>query len=142
MTKKILLGSMESDAPGDIVTLLGAAGVAQYETLQTKRGATGAKTTDYYQVPTGYELIMTNLYIWSSVAGSDAVIGYGDNAVAAGSTAPTNAVGLSTSLVLGNSAAKIIERVPVCLVIPAGKYPYVYSAGSAHIMVSGFQHRT
>lgn len=142
MTKKILLGAMDSDAPGDIITLLGGPPGTQYESLQTKRGPTGAATTDYYQVPTGYELVITKVYLNCSVAGGITVIGYGDAAVAAGVSAPTNAVGLTPYSLLVVATGNVLVEVPVCLVVPAGKYPYAYDSVTTGIMVSGFLHRT
>lgn len=142
MTKKIILGSMESDAPADIVTLHGAVTANKYETLQTKRTATGEAGADYYQVPTGYELVITNVSLRGTV-GETAVVtlGYGDNAVASGSVAPINAVGLCTSGILATTAVNAIEQISVCLKVPAGKYPYFLGWTVADIMVSGFLHR-
>jgi hypothetical protein len=142
MTKKIILGSMESDAPGDIITLLGAPPNGQYETLQTDRAGTGGATTNYYQVPTGYKLVITSICFNCIAAGSGIVIGYGGGAVAAGVTAPTNAVGLTSQLLLKVGTANVMEQVPVCLIVPAGKYPYGYGVGSVDVMASGFLQRT
>lgn len=141
MTKKITIGSMESDAPGDIVSLLGAVN-NQYETLQSNRTATGGVTTNYYQVPTGYSLVITNLYLKAGLAGNAPVIGYGDDAKAAGAVAPTNAVGLTTTNVITIEATSKIEKVPVFIVVPAGKYPYMYAVGAVELMATGFLLRT
>lgn len=142
MTKKIIIGAMESDAPGDIVTLLGYAALYYYETLQSKRTATGAPTTNYYQVPSGYELIITHVIITPGSAGDSAVFGYGDNAVALGDAAPTNAVGLTTNNNLVGPTASTPERYSVCFVVPGLKYPYMRGSAAAHIMATGFLHRT
>jgi hypothetical protein len=142
MTKKIILGAMESDAPSDIITLSGYLTATKYESLQINRTSNGLATTNYYQVPTGYSLVITEIHFVGDTAGDTAVIGYGDDAVAMGDTAPTNAVGLTPNSLLVAEVAYRRQEIPVCLIVPASKYPYVFGVAGISIQASGFLHRT
>ena len=142
MTKKILLGAMDSDAPGDIITLLGGPPGTQYESLQTKRGPTGAATTELLPGAHGLRVVITKVYLNCSVAGGDYCNWLrrrrrrrrGVRSYQRGRINPLPLLVVAT----GN----VLVEVPVCLVVPAGKYPYAYDSVTTGIMVSGFLHRT
>lgn len=141
MTKRIILGSMESDAAEGVISLLAKPTASQYETFQISRGGKGEATTNYYQVPTGYELVITAVQFVSITGTTYPIIGYGDTAVANGTAAPTNAVGLNPEKGFVSAVADTVFLWPTRLGVPAGKYPYVYMGGSGAIILYGFLRR-
>lgn len=77
------------------------------------------------QVTAGKTLYITRLHLQVDNVGSNFDIGYGDDGVAAGAAAPTNAVGVLTNY-KGNSTTKL-EPIELTIPIPAGKFPYLKS---------------
>ncbi len=142
MTKKILLGAMDSDAPGDIIALSGALTGTKYQSLQATRSGDGSASTNYYQVQAGYEYIITSIHFIGGTVGTMVILGYGDDAVAMGDTPPTNAVGLTPSSMLVTEVSYRRMEVPLCFIVPAGKYPYIFGQAGISIQVFGFLHRT
>ena len=97
-----------------------------YKTLESPVG------TDY-QVTAGYTLYITKIVWGSSTAGSQIKqFGYGDDGIAEGAAAPTNAVVLIPFFLQGSTTA--LAELEGIWTIPSGKYPYF----QANTALSGF----
>jgi hypothetical protein len=77
-----------------------------------------------YQVPASNTFYITKLDVHGIGNNNTlAVIGYGDNGVADGTTAPTNAVEVTGQYY--SSGTEDVAQLSVLIPIPAQKYPYV-----------------
>jgi hypothetical protein len=113
---------------------------AHYETFQTKRGAAGGASVNYYQVPAGKILYIVHIYFTSYPGDGWITLGYGDDAVAEGAVAPTNGVALFPPWALAAYEAGKWYDIPMFAAIPAGKYPYLYGeAGKCGARITGVE---
>lgn len=90
-----------------------------------------------YQVATGKVFYLTRIFLNSQTAGIQHTVGYGDDAVAEGTTAPTTPVyqiGNNTTSTLQATTANITQEFKCYASMPAGKYPFVrkYISGNGH----------
>lgn len=92
----------------------------RYMTLESPVG------TDYV-VTAGYTLYMTFVIPNPSTAGHGIVVGYGNDGVADGTSAPTGWVQLTERLYGSNTGVGWQVLIP----IPAGKYPCIKAVGGA-----------
>ncbi len=112
----------------------------RYESFQTRRGAAGAATTDYYVVPAGKKLYVVHIYFTSYPGDGWITIGYGDDAKAEGAVAPTNGQALFPPWALAAYEAGKWYDIPMFAEIPTGKYPYLYSeAGKCGAQIVGVE---
>ena len=117
---------------GSRVTAFAQSGgdVNQYMTFESPAG------TDY-QVPAGTTLKIAKLVFQSATANAAFVIGYGDDAVALGGSAPTNPVSVigvagspPVSPVITNEPGDHFE-LDVYAEIPASTYPFLQASASS-----------
>tara|TARA_Y100000310_G_scaffold295348_1_gene326597 strand:+ start:66 stop:479 length:414 start_codon:yes stop_codon:yes gene_type:complete len=85
-------------------------------------------TTDYV-VPEGKTFYITKISLMGGGALSSISIGYGDDAVAEGAGAPTNAIALTGTKHVIAVSANTYYVYDTFLIAPAEKYPYVLSGG-------------
>ena len=123
-TRLYKAGSAATDTPGDVIQLAVNLTESQYMTAEAPVG------TDY-PVTAGKTLYITKLIWKSDGAGATFGIGYGDDGVAAGASAPTTPVNRTSSLVFACAAADTTYSEDVFIPIPAEKYPYIYTSGTA-----------
>jgi len=115
------LGSVGQDSVNNTkVAAAAPTDTSRYMTLEFPVG------TDF-QVTAGYTLYITRVIV-TGVANVTAIIGYGDDGVADGAAAPTNAVRLTSTLGGTTTNAGIYD---VLIPIPAGKYPFAFSNNGA-----------
>lgn len=109
-----------TDTPGDLVNLrANPSGNSRYMTFLKEDGTA-------YQVPAGKTLYITASNYHGVAAGNLWNFGYGDDAVADGVAAPTNAKSVSVSIVV--AVANTQYTLDVYAAIPALKYPYAFSS--------------
>lgn len=128
------VGPFQGVDPADLIILvqhfegLAAAPYLTFHSTLSGTG-TGSAGTDY-SVPAGKQLIIGVIAMASSVATQSIVIGYGNNGVAEGVTAPTNAVGLNGQRTFMAVATNTTYQWTVTLKVPAGKFPYAHAPGA------------
>ena len=130
MTIAVKLGSRAIDSDDVIVNLRSSANANQYSVLNDKDG-------NNYQVPTGKILIITQIIFSSATASCAIEISYGDTAVTASGTPPTNNKTMLARIYI--PSADEYAELGVYLQIPAGKYPHFWTlVAGTYINITGF----
>lgn len=99
-----------------------------------------AKSNEYYQVPTGYKLVLVAVKMITVTAALSTLFpGYGDTSVQNSAAAPTNNVPVGNAI--GPTLATAGEKVEMAMYceVPAGKYPTFQAVtGAVRATVLGY----
>ena len=124
MTVAFKLGSVGQDGVTGLRSMFGRLSTSsRYITPHT------SGTTDYV-VPAGKTFYITKITLNGGSALRSISIGYGDDAVAEGAGAPTNAVTLTSTKHVIAVSADTYYVYDTFLIVPAEKYPYILSGGA------------
>ena len=126
------VGGGSTDTLADLRSCNGYGSAAsKYMTLEYPIG------TDFV-VTGGKNFAITRIWLTPNAANAGFNIGYGDDGVAEGDVAPTNPVLLCQPYI--GLVANVSVPIDVDIIIPAGKYPFIYTlTGAAWATVFGIE---
>lgn len=113
------IGSAVSDDASDFIVFTTGQLAADYDTLESPSGTN-------YQVTAGKTLYIVKIQFIPAGANGKITLSYGDDAVDASATPPTNEVVLIDQL--WGLTAGVVYEWDVLAAIPAAKYPCIYNA--------------